>query len=235
MIDYAAFSDTDMYQWVIQQFPTVFNQGNDSNNRKWLDLVAAVYISGMQDINHLYEILDVSKAEGAELDLIAADWGVSRVDNDDDFLRFQMALAKLRRVLGTDENSIITLIATTLGVKPSDFTVETRLSVMQEVEAIKLINIPDDYAGDTRRKQLLFDSLQDALADEVRLTEISYVESATAELYVGAVAMPFNYVEVGSDVDTETIERQIDTTAYLRSTQTVNTTYEIESEEVTHG
>lgn len=186
-IDFTNYTDGQLREYVLSQFPGVMNQLDASNNQKWLEMVSILFIGGIRDLRTIYENMNPAVATGKDLDLLGADWGVSRIDSDDDFLRFLIALAKLKRLLGTSEDDLIRLISATLGADPSEFTVETRLDVVGEVEAIKILNIPNKYNNSPRKTKLLSQYLQDCVADEVRIAEIQFATYSRANVYVGAL------------------------------------------------
>lgn len=186
MFSIEEFNDTDMRNWILQQLPAVFDQTEDSNNQALLNIIADRLLAAIHDLLRIYQDSDLDYAGGTELDTIGADWGVDRIDADDDFMRFLIRLARIRSRIGVTENDIIDLISYTLGADPSEFTVETRLDKVGEVQAIKITNIPNKYHDSLRKTNLLGKYIAKSVADEVRVLEIQYSTYTDLKVYVGA-------------------------------------------------
>lgn len=185
MIDVTSYTDEELKTYILEQLPSMFNQLDGSNNQAILNIIADTLLSSVKDLVTIYQVRDLDKAEGKELDDIAADWGVSRIDADDEFLRFLIRLAKVKSRIGVTENDLIHLISYTLGANPSEFVVETRLEKINEVEAIKIANIPNKYHDSSRKTGLLAKYISECVAAEVRILEIQYSTYINQKIYVG--------------------------------------------------
>lgn len=186
MFSIEEFNDDDMRNWILQQLPGVFNQTEDSNNQALLNVIADRFLAAIHDSLRIYRDSALDYASGQELDTIGADWGVDRIDADDDFMRFLIRLARIRSRIGVTENDIIDLISYTLGADPTEFTVESRLTEVGELEALKIINIPNKYHDSVRKTELLGKYIAQSVADEVRILEIQYSTYVNLKIFAGA-------------------------------------------------
>lgn len=180
-------SDDAWTKDLVNMLPAVMNQDDDSNNQRILAIIGKIVLRHKNDLLMMSELYDIDKATGGILTDIAADWGVDRVDNDDDFLRFMLRLAILKNRLGNSMNGLKTLIATSLDIKASQFDIVPT----DNLEEMKIVNIPFNFASgsDRTRKVKLFEqTFQDVLPVEWNLSEIQYSTQSSATIYVGAVA-----------------------------------------------
>ena len=177
--------DDTIRQLIITALPGMANQSPDSNNQAILGVIADLIIDEVDEFRKIYESRSLDRANSGALDDIAADWGVSRIDNDDDFLRFQIRLAKMLNRIGVTENDIINLIAFILQADPTEFDVITDPDQLGgDPEAVRFTNIPNRYSKSARKKNLLVKALESAVMPEVKIVSVDFQAVATQTLYV---------------------------------------------------
>lgn len=180
--------DDTIRQMIITALPARKNQSPDSNNQSLLNVFADDIIAEVDVFRKIYEWRQLENARGGALDDIAADWSVSRIDNDDDFLRFQIRLAKMLNRIGVTENDIINLIAFILQADPTEFDVITDPDELGgDPEAIRLTNIPNRYSKSQRKKDLLVKSLEKAIMPEVKIIGVDFQAVADMPMYIGSI------------------------------------------------
>jgi len=199
MVDFSSYTDDSIRKYVLQQLPAVFNQLDDSNNQKLLNIIAEVFVESINTYQTIYDNRDLDTATDKVLDDIGADWGIDRIDADDDFYRFLIRLAKVKSRLGVTENDLIHLISYTLGADPTEFTVETRLDEVGEVEAINVLNIPNKYNKNPRKTKMLTEYLQQCVAAEVRIANITFQANVESNLYIASYVSKIRHHVVKMD------------------------------------
>ncbi|WP_282804013.1 hypothetical protein [Secundilactobacillus kimchicus] len=180
-------SDEALTEKILNAFPAVMNQEDGSVNQRLLQTIVAIVLSHKNDMLKLASMSDINNMSGGLLAAKAADWGVTRIDDDDDFLRFQVRLAILKSQLGDSMNDFKTLISIALGINPSVFNVVEG----NGVESMRIINIPFNFdeTKNRKRKQKLFeDTLQEIMPAEYKLEQIQYATNTTAKIFVAVVA-----------------------------------------------
>lgn len=166
--------------------PAFFNQEDASVNQALLDVIAKRFKIIANKIFEISNATQLDKADSGTLDMYAADWGVHRIDSDDDYLRMQIRLAKMRHRIGTTEDDLIRLISYALQADPSEFSlIVDRAQLDGEPKALKIVNIPDKY-NEERKRNLLIAALQTALLPEIRIIEVQFSTITVAQIYVGA-------------------------------------------------
>lgn len=230
MFSIEEFNDADMRNWILQQLPAVFNQTEDSNNQALLNIIADRLLAAVHDSLRIYQDSNLEYASGKELDTIGADWGVDRIDADDDFMRFLIRLARIKNQLGVTENDLIDLISYTLGADPSEFTVETRLDKVGEVQAISIANIPNKYNNSERKTKLLSKYIQECVAAEVRVLGIVYQQAINSDLYVVGFSRPYINFKIPTNVDMQVTSYDISSDVKVNATQITTTNYTISEE-----
>ena len=186
-VDLGVDPDT-LRQRIITALPAMVNQDPDSINQAILNIIADVVIDEADNLKRIYEWRDLDRNRGGGLDDVAADWGVHRIDDDDDFLRFEIRLAKMLSRIGVTENDLIDLTAFVLQADPHEFGLITDPKELGgDVEAFKLVNVPNKYSKSARKKALLAKSLQSAVMPEVRL-DISFQAQADTSIYLATTA-----------------------------------------------
>lgn len=195
MFDYNDYSHNNYAKYIRNMFPAFMAQDENSNNQKWLNRVADIMVELIDRIMISYDAQNFRHATGDDLRKIAKDWGISPTDNDEDFLKFEIALTMLKHHLGNDENSIIKLISVALGANPNEFTVETRRDKNDnEPERLGIYNLPRKYMTNKNKEEILSKMLIDILGDEVNLYTIEFNEKYNANLYLSGGMISSNYV-----------------------------------------
>lgn len=177
--------DDSIRSRIMNGLPAMQSQDPDSTNQAILTVIANAVIRAADNFKMIYELRNLDRQSGKTLDDTAADWGVSRIDNDDDFLRFQVRLAWMLNRIGVTENDIIDLVAFILQCDPTEFDVITDPEQLGgDPEAFKLVNVPNKYAKSPRKTALLVKSLRGAVMPEVRLDSVEFQANADMPLYV---------------------------------------------------
>lgn len=182
-------SDDTLLKQTLQMFPAVMNQLDDSNNARILAIIATIGNGHKNDALTLSDMMSVNKAHDGYLTDLAKDWGISRIDDDDEFLRFRLRLVKLKSHLGTSLNDIKTLISQALNIDNTDFDVVGT----DNPEEVRIVNIPFDFTTTDRDKKVkLFEQLmQDCMPLEYKLDEVQYATQTTTQIYAGAVTQHY--------------------------------------------
>lgn len=182
-------TDDTLLKQTLGMFPGVMNQQDDSNNARILTIIAEIGNAHKNDALTLSDMMSVKQAHDDYLTNLAADWGISRIDDDDEFLRFRLRLVKLKGHLGTSLNDIKTMISQALNIDTTDFDVVGT----GNPEEVRIINIPFDFTETERDKKVkLFEQLiQDCMPLEYNLTEVQYATHTKVQLYAGAVTQHY--------------------------------------------
>lgn len=175
-------SDDSLRDWITAMLPGKLNQEDDSNNQRMLNIVSDIFLAHKNDLLNISDQLRLSKAAGQVLTEIAADYGVTRLDDDDDFLRFQVRLQLLKNHSGVTTNDIKKLIATVLSIDPSVFDIDGT----DNPEEIEVTNIPFDFNSGDRaeiKPKILTNAIQSMLPPEYLLKDLQYAVTANKPLY----------------------------------------------------
>ncbi|MCU0199862.1 hypothetical protein [Levilactobacillus brevis] len=187
--------DDSWAQEIVSSLPAVFNQGEDSNNQKVLRIFAKMVNSTKNEILHFSEQRILDNTSGQFLTDLAKDWGVTRIDDDDEFLRFQIRLQKFKGRMGVTDNDFKRLISMVLNIDASSFDVIPG----ENPEEVQVLNLPFNFTDNKQRikRQILKDSLQQMLPLEYLLTEIQYAVNTTAQLQVGMITQHLRTTHAG--------------------------------------
>ncbi|MGD7020089.1 hypothetical protein [Levilactobacillus sp. LN180102] len=187
--------DDSWVQEIVSSLPAVFNQGEDSNNQKVLRIFAKMVNSTKNEILHFSEQRILDNTSGQFLTDLAKDWGVTRIDDDDEFLRFQIRLQKFKGRMGVTDNDFKRLISMVLNIDASSFDVIPG----ENPEEVQVLNLPFNFTDNKQRikRQILKDSLQQMLPLEYLLTEIQYAVNTTAQLQVGMITQHLRTTHAG--------------------------------------
>ncbi|WP_268914127.1 hypothetical protein [Lentilactobacillus sp. SPB1-3] len=197
----------------------------------------AIY-DDIKDTESIAMLNDLDNAVGGQLDDIGDDFDLLRLGKPDDLYRFLLKMKSVNRSSKVTFNSLINLIADTFNIDKhdvqlrNDYQLQNDDSTVGDPFHVSVQDLPLENIEHPEIVQLFIDEIQDALALGITLSKVTFQISLPAQMYVGTALTTMNFVELESDVDTETFEHVITETSYLRSTQTIQTTYEIESEEV---
>lgn len=191
----ADLSDDSLRDWVTTMLPGKLNQEDDSNNQRLLNIISDIFLAHKNDLLNISDQLRLSKAAGQVLTEIAADYGVTRLDDDDDFLRFQVRLQLLKNHSGVTTNDIKKLIATVLSIDPSVFDIDGT----DNPEEIEVTNIPFDFnSGDKAeiKRKILTNAIQSILPPEYLLKDLQYAVTANKPLYVAVHGQAYPQITV---------------------------------------
>lgn len=177
--------DDSVRQLIITSQPAMMTQDPDSNLQSMLTIITDIILDELGNFRRVYESRQLDRAFGKTLDDTAADWGVSRIDNDDDFLRFQIRLARMLNQMGVTEDEIINLIAFILQADPKEFKLITDPDQLGgDPEAIRFTNIPNKYSKSARKKNMLIKALEGAVMPEVKIVSVDFQAHADSSLYI---------------------------------------------------
>ncbi|MGJ3947089.1 hypothetical protein [Levilactobacillus brevis] len=187
--------DDSWAQEIVSSLPAVFNQGEDSNNQKVLRIFSKMVNSTKNEILHFSEQRILDNTSGQFLTDLAKDWGVTRIDDDDEFLRFQIRLQKFKGRMGVTDNDFKRLISMVLNIDTGSFDVIPG----ENPEEVQVLNLPFNFTDNKQRikRQILKDSLQQMLPLEYLLTEIQYAVNTTARLQIGMVTQHLRTTHAG--------------------------------------
>ena len=188
-------SDDLLRDWITTMLPGKLNQEDDSNNQRLLNIISDIFLAHKNDLLNISDQLRLSKAAGQVLTEIAADYGVTRLDDDDDFLRFQVRLQLLKNHSGVTTNDIKKLIATVLSIDPSVFDIDGT----DNPEEIEVTNIPFDFnSGDKAeiKRKILTNAIQSMLPPEYLLKDLQYAVTANKPLYVAVHGQAYPQITV---------------------------------------
>ncbi|MDP0529598.1 MULTISPECIES: hypothetical protein [Lactobacillaceae] len=188
-------SDDSLRDWITTMLPGKLNQEDDSNNQRMLNIISDIFLAHKNDLLNISDQLRLSKAAGQVLTEIAADYGVTRLDDDDDFLRFQVRLQLLKNHSGVTTNDIKKLIATVLSIDPSVFDIDGT----DNPEEIEVTNIPFDFnSGDKAeiKRKILTNAIQSMLPPEYLLKDLQYAVTANKPLYVAVHGQAYPQITV---------------------------------------
>lgn len=188
-------SDDSLRDWITTMLPGKLNQEDDSNNQRMLNIISDIFLAHKNDLLNISDQLRLSKAAGQVLTEIAVDYGVTRLDDDDDFLRFQVRLQLLKNHSGVTTNDIKKLIATVLSIDPSVFDIDGT----DNPEEIEVTNIPFDFnSGDKAeiKRKILTNAIQSMLPPEYLLKDLQYAVTANKPLYVAVHGQAYPQITV---------------------------------------
>ncbi|KRN02154.1 hypothetical protein FD13_GL000294 [Levilactobacillus senmaizukei DSM 21775 = NBRC 103853] len=191
---------------VRQGLSAYFNQEDDSVNQAIMDMIIHQFDNNYENLSAIFKQLSLDTATSDSLNNYAKDWGVNRIDNDDDFLRLMIRLAQIRHRKGVTEDDLITIIGFALQAPYNEFSLITdREELNGEPEAIKLTNIPNTYSKSARKKRLLINTLEHSVTPQTRIVSVDFQAKAIQNLFI-ATATSRNrqhFAVMDSQVDRE--------------------------------
>ncbi|ORN08234.1 hypothetical protein FAM21838_02036 [Lentilactobacillus parabuchneri] len=188
-------SDNTLRNWLVSMFPAIMNQEDESNNQNLLNLIADLLNKHKNDLLSISDQALLNNASGQTLTDIDLDYGINRLDDDDDFLRFQVRLQLLKNHMGITTNDLKTLIATVLNIDPSGFDIDGT----DNPEEVEVTNIPFDFnSGDKAevKRKILTNAIQSMLPPEYLLKDLQYATTVSDQLYVGVHAQSYPQITV---------------------------------------
>ena len=178
-------TDQALEATTLAAFPGYLNQEDGSNNQSFLDIIAQLSIQYKNSLLSISDQVLINNAAGQTLTDLASDYSVTRIDNDDDFLRFQLRVAILRMHLSTTMNGFKSLISTVLNIDPASFGVEPGSTI----ESVIIKNLPYAFSS-TRRKlkeKILTNYLKSMLPVEYNFEGIHWVALSSADIYLTTI------------------------------------------------
>ena len=188
-------SNITLRNWLVSMFPAIMNQEDESNNQNLLNLIADLLNEHKNDLLSISDQVLLNNASGQTLTDIALDYGINRLDDDDDFLRFEVRVQLLENHMGITTNDLKTLIATILNIGTDVFDIIGT----GNPEELKVVNIPFDfnsgYKADIKQK-ILANAIQSMLPPEYSLNDLQYATTVNNQLYVGVYAQAYPQITV---------------------------------------
>lgn len=170
---------------LLNELPVSLAYEHGTNNAKLLSLYADDLVAVQQLLQKIDEWRDIDKAEGKILDMVGNDWQVSRNGNDDDFYRFLIKSKRLQRMTDGTYDSLIRLVAESLGAKYSEINVKET----DEPNSIEVTNIPAAYInGDTRKEAIVLQQIRDSVIAGVRVVNIGFQQTINSNMYIALYA-----------------------------------------------
>ena len=166
---------------ILNELPTPIDNNADSNNAKLLSVLADDMVNMQELIDQINLWRDISEAQGAWLDKIGHDWGVSRDGYDDGFYRFMIKTKQLQRQTDGTYSSLIKLIAKSLGANYSEINVK---AVPDEPNAITVTNIPVEYIDSQQKEAMVLQRIRKSVVAGVRVANIQFQTVAKSTLYL---------------------------------------------------
>lgn len=188
-------SDSTLRNWLTSMFPAVMNQEDESNNQNLLNLIADLLNEHKNDLLSISDQALLNNASGQTLTDIALDYGINRLDDDDDFLRFQVRLQLLKNHMGITTNDLKMLIATVLNIGTDVFDINGT----GNPEEVEVVNIPFDFnSGDKAevKRKILTNAIQSMLPPEYLLKDLQYATTVNNQIYVGVHAQSYPQITV---------------------------------------
>ncbi|MCT2899004.1 hypothetical protein EFM54_08440 [Lentilactobacillus buchneri] len=188
-------SDSTLRNWLVSMFPAIMNQEDESNNQNLLNLIADLLNEHKNDLLSISDQALLNNASGQTLTDIALDYGINRLDDDDDFLRFQVRLQLLKNHMGITTNDLKTLIATVLNIGTDVFDINGT----DNPEEVEVTNIPFDFnSGDKAevKRKILTNAIQSMLPPEYLLKDLQYATTVNNQLYIGVHAQFYPQITV---------------------------------------
>ncbi|MCT2883694.1 hypothetical protein [Lentilactobacillus parabuchneri] len=188
-------SDSTLRNWLVSMFPAIMNQEDESNNQNLLNLIADLLNEHKNDLLSISDQALLNNASGQTLTDIALDYGINRLDDDDDFLRFQVRLQLLKNHMGITTNDLKALIATVLNIGTDVFDINGT----DNPEEVEVTNIPFDFnSGDKAevKRKILTNAIQSMLPPEYLLKDLQYATTVNSQLYVGVHAESYPQITV---------------------------------------
>ncbi|UQS85795.1 hypothetical protein MOO46_07325 (plasmid) [Apilactobacillus apisilvae] len=179
---------------ILNKLPAYRNQLDDSNNQKFLNIIAELFNDGKNDLISIYDLTRIKNAKGKILTDLAKEYGITRIDNDDDFLRFELNWQVLKSKTPTTINGIKTLISVLLNIDVKQFDIVPT----ENPQEVEVINIPFDFNSGSHsnlKRRMLSDSIQSILPVETNLKDIQYQKQSYGNYYIGILGVKNKFKE----------------------------------------
>lgn len=109
------------YDVYVKNLPDCYRKDSGSNNYKILEVEKQALSALETDANAIYNSLDIWQATGKTLDLYGEMYNAHREDMSDDQYRMLILLRLARNRANSDQNSIVSTLASILGVPVETF------------------------------------------------------------------------------------------------------------------
>lgn len=151
--------------------------------------ILLIYVRHQQDFENDLEIIEewraIDNAEGTTLDLLGKSVGQYRIDDDDEFFRFQIKAAYAVAHCNGTCDDLLNLISSVLQVPQNLIRLEEGYTTGGDARAIKISGIPFVYAQDSRRIGLLTNLISKGVALGIHLAGVYFSEESGAEIEIG--------------------------------------------------
>lgn len=196
MIDWDRFSESAIRTRIANKFPAYLASEDGSANQLLLSMIADQQVADAQLFKDIYQAIWPENLTGVPLEKYAADWGVTRIDSDDNYLKFLIRLAKMKSHMGVTEDDLIRFISFTTGADPSEFHIITDADQLGgDPMAIKVTGIPAHYISDERRARLLLKVIQSVVPATVRVIDVEYEATYNGVIHVtGMISGHTDYI-----------------------------------------
>lgn len=187
-------SDDGYSNDILNKLPAYRNQLDDSNNQKMLNIIAELFNDGKNNLINIYDLTRIKNASGQILTDLAKEYGITRIDDDDDFLRFELNWQVLKSKTPTTMNGIKTLISVLLNIDVKQFDIIPT----ENPEEVEVVNIPFDFNSGSHsnlKRRMLSDSIQSILPVEYNLKDIQYQKQSYGNYYVGILGVKNKFKE----------------------------------------
>lgn len=216
-----------MLRQMVDQTSYVFDHDDNSNLTGIFEVLNHANYDQREQLKNIFDWQQLDNAQGKVLDMIGQDYGVNRIDNDDDFYRFLIRLAKIKNHTDGSIDSLYNLIAYALQADTSEFHIRLGYEINGEPNAIRVDNVLNKYNNDPRKTRLLMLYLSESIAAGIRLIGLSFQEINNNDLFVTGYSRAFIKYKVPSDIDVLDKNYNVDSDIKVNATQVVKTTYEI--------
>lgn len=195
---------------ILSSFPAVMNQSPDSNNQKILGIIANIAVDAKNELLEFSVQSLLSNCSGDYLTELAKEYGVTRIDDDDDFLRFEIRLQWLKGRSGITNNDIKRLIATILDIDIMSFDIVGTDNPLE----IRIVNLPFNFTENKQeiKKKILAQAIQEMLPATYLLVEMQFVENIYGKVYVGALGQTH---KTAYAMDMTTMRRDVNLPGHL--------------------
>lgn len=180
-------SDENIRSDVLGSWPAYLNQEDDSNNQRILNIVSDILTQHKNNLLGISQQRLLSSCSGQSLTDLAADYGINRLDDDDDFLRFEIRFQMLKNHIGITTNDIKKLIAALLNVDVGTFDIVGT----DNPEEIEVTNVPFSWnSGDKAevKREILNNAIQSMLPPEYSLKTVQFSMEISNQMYVGVLS-----------------------------------------------
>ncbi|KRN13476.1 hypothetical protein IV37_GL000198 [Fructilactobacillus fructivorans] len=175
-------SDKAVKNEVLHSFPSVLLQRPDGNNQRLLNIIGDLSVYSKNGLLDVYKCRQLSYAQGKQLDLIAKEYGIQRIDDDDEFLRFEIRVQIMQNITGSSTNELKKMISFVLDIPINMFD----FLPTENPEELEITDIPFDFISGNKeetKRRILVESIQNMLPPEYKLSDVRYTKSASQKIY----------------------------------------------------